>query len=239
MRRPSVNWRCNSIWQAYKNYWWPDPSTDFNQNQRLLDELKKKVLDMVNECDGRGFIKAASDILDWGRVTRGNVERLRILDREALSTFERASRQLDPLSADTNRLDEVTYINAGWTKLYSLMLDRFPIYDSRVSGTLGYLVLTYCIERDLNRVPRLLRFGIAPARGRNRNPSLCSWRFPQLCSNSRRWAECNLWAAWILGEVCNEGSFVSVPRRHRLRAIEAALFMIGYELPQKMKRTSE
>lgn len=51
-------------------------------------------------------------------------------------------------------------------------------------------------------------------------------------ASPRRWAECNVRAAWVLGAVRREGRFGSLPPRRRPRALEAALFMIGYELPR-------
>ena len=50
-------------------------------------------------------------------------------------------------------------------------------------------------------------------------------------ANPRMWAKCNIRAAWILGEVCREGKFGGLVQDRQLRALEAALFMIGYELP--------
>lgn len=133
-------------------------------------------------------------------------------------------------------------MNAGWTKVYALMLDDFPIYDSRVGAATGYLVQQYCRRRQRPTVPKLLRFRWGPARLRpqrqeyhNRNPSSENLKFPRFSYGSRgprKWAECNVWAAWVLGEVRNEGQFGTLASTHRLRAIEAALFMIGYELPR-------
>lgn len=43
-------------------------------------------------------------------------------------------------------------------------------------------------------------------------------------------------AAWVLGALAGEGRFGTCLRAARLRALEATLFMIGYELPTpKMK----
>ena len=36
-------------------------------------------------------------------------------------------------------------MNSGWTKVYALMLDDFPIYDGRVGAAMGYLVRRYCM----------------------------------------------------------------------------------------------
>ena len=99
--------------------------------------------------------------------------------------------------------------------------------------TAGYLVRLHCENAGLKEVPEPLSFRWQPGRGiHNRNPSDSSLRFRQLnASAPRQWAECNVQAAWILGALAREGRFGTLPRCRRLRALEAALFMIGYELP--------
>ena len=167
-------------------------------------------------------------------MNKSNADTLRDLGRTALLAFCEASRLLDPPYADTSRLNGVRYMNAGWTKVYALMLDGFPIYDGRVGAAMGYLVQQYCTRIGLRQVPTLLCFRWGAARGEhNRNPSMgSSLRFPGLTAKApRKWAECNVRAAWILSEVCGEGRFGDLPPGRRLRALEAALFMIGYELP--------
>jgi hypothetical protein len=39
-------------------------------------------------------------------------------------------------------------------------------------------------------------------------------------------------AAWLLGQLANAPCLAPLPRARRIRALEAALFMIGYDLPQ-------
>ena len=230
LRRPHCNWSCNSIWEAYENYWWRG---SFEANQEELDRLTADVRRARDRDDRDGFVKAAYGILHWGGVMASNVETLRALAGAALSTFRETSHLLDPPHADTSRLDGVRYMNAGWTKVYALMLDGFPIYDGRVGAAMGYLVQQYCAKAGLRQVPTLLCFRWGAARGEhNRNPSMGSLRFRGLTAAiPRTWAECNIWAAWILGEVCREGEFGGLVPRRQLRALEAALFMIGYELP--------
>ena len=53
------------------------------------------------------------------------------------------------------------------------------------------------------------------------------------------WAECNVRAAWVLNAVSGEGKFGSLEPKRRLRALEAALFMIGYELPTERRCSRE
>ena len=126
-----------------------------------------------------------SGVASCGRTKR----RLRDLGRTALSTFREASLLLDLSHADTSRLDGVRYMNAGWTKVYALMLDGFPIYDGRVGAAMGYLVQRYCVSVRLCQVPTRLRFRWGVARGRhNRNPSTRSLWFPGLtATNPRTW----------------------------------------------------
>ena len=236
MLKPRCAWSCNSIWEAYENYWWPLPGRNtgsFEANQGELDRLAADVRRARDGDDRNGFLGAAGAILQWGGVMNSNADTLRDLGGTALSVFREAGALLDPPHADTSRLEGVRYMNAGWTKVYALMVDGFPIYDGRVGAAMGYLVQRYCVRIRVHPVPVLLRFRWGVARGRhNRNPSTRSLRFPRLTAASpRRWAECNLQAAWVLGELCREGGFGGLPPHRRLRALEAALFMIGYELP--------
>ena len=231
MLKPVRDWCCNSLWEAHERYEWN--GLNFNANQAELDCLAACVRRAVKDDDRHAFVGAAHGILRWGGVTPHNAPKLRALGEEALPTFREASRLLDPSHADTARLEGVRYMNSGWTKVYSLMLDGFPIYDGRVGAAMGYLVQTHCTDGALDKVPDLLHFRWGPAKGdHRRDPSSGTLGFTMLTPASpRKWAECNVRAAWVLNEVCGEGRFGDLPPGRRLRALEAALFMIGYELP--------
>ena len=234
MLKPYREWSCRSIWQAYENYWWHG---NFEANQKELECLARKIRRACDCDDQGGFADTACGILRWGGVAASNVATLRGLGHAALSTFRETSRLLDPARADTSRLDGVLYMNAGWTKVYALMVDDLPIYDGRVGAAMGYLVQRYCTKAGLDHVPPLLRFRWGAARGRhNRNPSKGLLCFSRLTANPPTWAKCNIEAAWILGEVCHEGRFGDLVPHRRLRALEVALFMIGYELPASAVR---
>ena len=231
MLKPACDWRCSSLWEAHTNYCWR--GKDFKANQEELDGLRADMLAAVEGDDNSRFVDAACGILHWGGVTRGNVQTLRDLGPEALSRFREAACLLDPSHADTSHLGRVRHMNSGWTKVYALMLDDLPIYDGRVGAAMGYLVRRYCIDEKLCEVPALLQFRWLAGKGNhNRNPSVGSLQFPRLShTDPRRWAECNVWAAWVLVEVACEGRFGELCANRRLRALEAALFMIGYQLP--------
>ena len=231
-RRPAGDWCCGSIQEAYERYRWRGEGFEVNQEQ--LDGLATDLQQATACGDTQRFVKAVVETLKWGNVAhRVTVAKLRKLGDEAPATFRGASRLLDPSRADTSRLGGVRYMNSGWTKVYSLLLDDLPMYDGRVGAALGYLVRRCCVEQRLDPVPPLLRFRWLRGRSTlNRNPSCGTLEFPRLNHrNSRTWAECNVRAAWILGTVRDEGRFRDLDPCRRLRALEAALFMIGYELP--------
>ena len=223
-------WSCDSLWDAFCKYEWRG---SFESNQEQLVPLARDLRRAVACGDGEGFVKAALATLEWGGVAANNAATLDRLGGNALPTFRDASCLLDPSRADTSRLEDVRYMNSGWTKVYSLLLDDFSMYDGRVGAALGYLVWLHCAEQRLGQVPEPLRFRWHPGQGgHNRNPSRDTLRFPKLNhGDPRTWAECNVRAAWILGAVRDEGRFGDLDPRRRLRALEAALFMIGYELP--------
>ncbi len=228
------DWRCGSLWEAYENYWWHG---DFETNRCRLDRLSAELRDANERRDKDRFVAAVREVLDWGGVAASG----KTLDDcpNPLQVFRRAARRLDPCQADTSQLDGIP-MNSGWTKVYALMLDGFPMYDGRVGAALGYLVRQYCEEQGIQEVPALLRFRWQAGKAGNHNhdPSKGSLQFPRLSyaqpSGPRAWAEVNLWAAWILGAVQSEGEFGRLPADRRLRALEAALFMIGYELPTEV-----
>ncbi|MEX2430813.1 MAG: hypothetical protein WD645_02705 [Dehalococcoidia bacterium] len=166
--------------------------------------------------------------MEWGSV-RG-VRRLEALGSTALPIIQMAAEQLEPASADTERLDAVRHMNSGFSKIYSLLLKGFPIYDSRVASALGSLVQAYCKEAGLQTVPVALAFGLPPSQGRaNRDPSDGLLRFRPLWYGApRQYAISNLMAAWLLGVLAHHGPFGELPAERGLLALESALFMIGY-----------
>ena len=216
------------LWQAFQRYQWQGRC--FCTNKQKLDELARAIRTAKSDGD---FREAAHNILKWGGVA-ANARKL-CLCPNPLQVFRRAAERLDPTTADTDRLRGIP-MNSGWTKVYALMLDELPMYDGRVGAALGYLVRKYCEEKRRTAIPPQLRFRWHRGKGsHNRDPSTPTLRFPRLGYKPplgpRAWAECNLWAAWILGAVCDKGRFGGLPPGRRLRALEAALFMVGYELP--------
>ncbi len=177
--------------------------------------------DPATDADKDRFKDAAVSVMKWGGITR--YDKLCELGKEALRELKENARRLDPEHADTNNLRGFKYMGAGYSKIYSLMLDDFPIYDSRVACALTSLIWIFCVEKHFQRIPEHLCLGVPNGRVGNRNP--CG--FPST-NGGRRYADSNLKAAWLLGTLANRGKFATLPAEHRVIALQSALFMIGY-----------
>lgn len=163
--------------------------------------------------------------------------------------FEKACNILSSTEPDIEKFskDGPYRMNAGFTKLYSLLTDNYIIYDGRVGAALGYLVSKYCINKP-KRFTNHLKFAWGPAesaksaktksRAPYRNPSIkkIGLVFPKL-SNSKGadWAKWNIYANWLLEASMDKVGwrFNGVDGQQALRRVEAALFMIGYDFPER------
>jgi hypothetical protein len=129
-----------------------------------------------------------------------------------------------------------------------LLVKDFIIYDSRVGAALGWIVAKYCEEKQLPGVPAELAFPWAPSKEapnakspKNRNPGRGAFWFPRLVAGPQH-AHWNLKASWVLAEVlalAGADNFAGPATVAPLRRLEAALFMIGYDLPQSGNVTAE
>lgn len=139
--------------------------------------------------------------------------------------------------------------NSGLTKVYSLLLNDFIIYDSRVAAALAWLVLLW--QRSVNP-NRPIQPGLAfqcmnakeykskvnPKPPKLRNPDWC--QFSYLSTDPYAHAKWNLRANWILRAVwphdvaSKDGATKTA--FYSLRDIEAALFTMGYDLQHEVNR---
>ena len=231
------SWRFETLFDAYRRYDWPFRCSlpgdgvrrcgrSYEETVEVLDELGELLRRSCEERDAAGFLEAAVAVLEWGRVRRGE-HRLRALGDEALPALSAAARLLDPANADLRRLSGVSLINSGLSKIYSLLLDGFPIYDSRVACGLASLVRLFCEERSRREVPAPLAFGIPPSQARaRRDPSCSPLVFPRIWT-PRRYARSNVTAAWLLDVLSEQQPFAELGSE-RQRALQSAMFMIGY-----------
>lgn len=102
-------------------------------------------------------------MLQWGGVTNKNQERIASMGSGICDYFQKAQVSLN--LADT-RLGHHPgiFINSGFTKLYSLLVDDFIMYDGRVGAALGMLGRIYAEEVGLNKIPASIEFSFGSGR---------------------------------------------------------------------------
>ena len=226
---------------AFKNYSWNRES--YEQNKSKLDNISK----VLKTNDEQNLYDACLACLEWGaggtgialytrnktwideKINQGiNINQLLDGAHKQVSSNQ---PDLDSFTSDQHRM------NSGFTKIYALRYDDFIIYDSRVAAALGLLVVKYCKSNNLNEIPENLKFHYAhkyPNGGGidKRNPCIGEFQFPKLNNDSRKHAESNIKANWLLGEIVSkeEGFWGIGDHSECLRALEAALFMVGYSV---------
>jgi len=138
--------------------------------------------------------------------------------------------------------------NAGLTKVYSLALKDFIIYDSRVAAALAWLVNSWCSNKQ-QLPPEHLRFACMKANAKDplskpRSPNTDI--FPYFTASGKienhlKHATWNLRANWVLREsldlVIKGQKNKSHAAFQSVRDVEAALFMIGDNLRFELAKT--
>ena len=233
-------WSCETLFEAFEAFDWPfrvclpgasttSSGRSYRDTVALLDELSQELRVSAEGNDGARFLAAAVAVVQWGQV-RQNTAQLCTLGDQALPRLIQSARLLNPNEADLHRLSDVRPLNSGFSKIYSLLVDGFPIYDSRVACGIASLVRLFCEETGREEVPTQLAFGIPQNRGVvSRNPSSERLVFPRLWSTSaRRYAESNVRAAWVLDALAAYPPFSELGKE-RQRALQSAMFMVGYK----------
>ena len=230
--RPDGDGEFESLLDAYRGYCWRKKT--FDQTVEFLGARSRRIRHSMLQNDREEFQKAAYEVLRWGGVVASNQRRLDALHDEAIPLLQINARILDPATADLDRVGVVQPMNAGFSKIYSLILDHFPMYDSRVACALASLVRWFCEEEGYQGVPDSLAFGIPPNQGKegkvNRDPSRGAFSFPKTQrSGAGLYARSNLMAAWILDELAKHGPFGKLGDDERQFALQSAMFMIGHK----------
>jgi hypothetical protein len=234
MKKPKKSWSCTSIYDAYQLYDWNGKG--FYDNQKELNEYSLCLKDAVEAKNEDTVKEICLKILSWGGVLHGNEE---VIKKKTNLTgyLSIVQELLNPRSCDTDHpLFDCLLINSGFTKIYSLLIPDFIIYDSRVGAALCHLVRLYLEEKNIEKIPNALHFSYGTARTKevSRCPDKNGYKFSIFAPNKggERLLH-NMWANWLLGAVLEnkESLFSGLDKQIRLRALEAALFMIGYAIP--------
>jgi hypothetical protein len=175
------------------------------------------------------FSGAVAAVFHWGGVYTGRGNRGWLAANHGnLSAILRA------VANDHARGDDVSLVpnlrfNSGMTKVYSLLIDDFIIYDSRVAAALAWLVKrwwTIHCGQPGRTLPQHLRFACLPVNGAmaaHRNPDVTL--FPRLAAKPYEHYTWNVRASWLLAESLRVAGVKS--HFSSLREVEAALFQMG------------
>lgn len=236
----SGEWTCNGLRDALSKYSWA--GAGYEANKAVLESFSEgfKSIKNNNRHSAHQIETHAKliciEILGWGGVRNPRtIEWLGMLAKSCklLSTLRHATESLK--MGHFNEFSENGLLmNSGTTKIYSIFDsdEKLIIYDGRVGAALGYLATRYCEVDNIKSLPQSLKYAWGPSRktkfgSHKRNPSKPGFNFPQLgvgADHHRMHAEMMSRASELILEV-------SLRTRSTPREWEAALFMLGYELP--------
>jgi len=237
-----------SIYSAFEQYEWK--GRNFDENQKLLNKYSEEIKNGINEDDENKVKKACEDILKWGGVLgnseRGNKRKLNEINNRIdpnnqnskLNIIDYLKNVREHLNIESCEDESIYYsiyystihCNSGFSKIYSTIVDNFIIYDSRVSCALCYLIRLYKEENLIEKIPESLKFAYSVGRSENRNPDPNVLYFKKLYPYN--YLKYNIIASWLLKLILEKtnSKFNDLPKNLQLRALESALFMIGYKI---------
>jgi hypothetical protein len=235
-----------SLEDALKKYTWNFPEvgqqfekgSSFAENERALGILQSQLLRALEIKDHDALTDACTQVFKWGGVSNRNSEWARTNKK---SLYAELNAVKDIIKNGTVTLDKKSFsfrFNAGMTKIYSLIVPNFIIYDSRVAGTLAWLVLAWLKDSDQGTVPATLVFPCMSAKEsanakfkKTRNPN--SHIFPTMNNRHELHAAWNIKASWIFEDVIKKiagSDNLFTQLKDPIRGLEAAMFMWGYDL---------
>jgi hypothetical protein len=224
-------------------------------NAAVLDAIETKIKVGLHKSDNTIVSDAANEILIWGGTDRGGHNSAAIADLNAtpgqfLGYIGACDASFgNGLSVDLSKLRASGYglrSNAGFTKIYSMCFKDFVIYDSRVAAALGMLITRFWLRKSpvgsktvsLQIPSSLSLVWLAGTPGSIRDPNKNGagiYGFPSHTHVDHLLS--NIKANWILAKAASGSHFESMvkDRPHQfpvtaLRALEAAMFMLGYDL---------
>ena len=235
----STRWVVKNLKEAADKYWWNNSGAEKSKEDFKL--LRARLQKSMNDPAAEGLRQTCLDILKWGGVG-GNTKKgenptvgwiNRAVGSDALRhNIRQAVQYLSEGNSD--KFDGSSFVmNSGATKIIALAdpSEKIIIYDGRVGCALAYLANVYLTKIKKGSLPDFLRYGWGGARSKdvNRNPNTPGRIFPRLGSlphSDRKHAEYAYRASKLI-----ETLLEAADCRLVARDWEAALFMIGYEIP--------
>lgn len=255
--RNGALWMCDSLLNARQQYRFSINrhfqdrgfhGDSLAANNALLEALSSDLRKAVRLGHEDQAVAISHDIQIWGGTNRGDHNARAItayhLQPKGFIGYMRLCQEAfcnDALALDVFEGQPYELrSNAGFTKIYALAFDNFIIYDARVAAALGMLVVRHLNSCDQRNVPESLQFcrmsqpNWPREHPLRRNPSVDPYCFPvERNGMPQVHISSNVRANWILTNALEGTNFERTIRNDGgdpLRALEAALFMIGYDL---------
>lgn len=229
------NWETiNTLEQAKNKYEWKGNNLELNNC--ILNCFKKFIQNGIENNDQDSLMTGIKAILRWGdsknfnrniqlfeeKINQNSLFEYLVGLKETWNSILNSSVNFEPLN-DFNIKSA-----AGLSKVYSLLLEDFIIYDSRVAAALAYLIKCNFDFRNINNIPlgldiRLLPYSNPETRRRHVDP------FQSITRNDQLHFYSNIIASLIVKSAVDEINKDS-DQNITTRDLEAALFMIGYDI---------
>ena len=258
-------WCCSSLWDAYNKYYWGslDPNeptnhpkhriTSISDTEHCLERLSDQLKSNLSGDETINLSSTCEKVLIWGGVGRNKhiASHLRYsltCEEDRRSYLNACANLLTSEMKELTGIGEISIggiahpvqIDSGTTKIFSLIVPNFIIYDSRVGAALGILIAKWARVKNISEIPGALHFpwgSGSKTTNRNANELLSSHKpvFPRMPRGSARLGF-NIKASWICEQLAaniaslSTDKFSLMPTPKRIRAIEAALFMLGYSI---------
>ena len=235
-------WECHNLVNAKQQYWWHG---NYAENLRLLDNFSSKLKTSIDRKHESDILYWSLRIFEWGEVYKGCVgfvldkydeDKLGKTIKDAVKTLEDTNYNVQFFDQNQLRMD------SGLTKLYSLASNKSIILDSRVAAALSLIACRFFKKERHKSVNKLKAFACGKSSGKQKKRSHINNKkiFSPILQPHNQ-AHFNLVTNWML-DAAIEIATVEVGKKHLhdtwevsndqhlLRAIEAALFMIGSDI---------
>lgn len=249
--RAVANQMINGLVNVPNHYQWKAKgllSGTWEENNVRLAQLATELQQAVAANNSIRAFNACCAIIDWGgdrNSAKGATPFLQNMGNDLCAYIKKAGEELSLSRAQLGKqYPSVTRMNSMLTKIHALYsTDGLPIYDSRVAAAIATLVEMWRRSTDAHResLPSTLVF---PATLLNRsvkqkypdaaNPGTFSYDKTYVTTTTIRWAEAKVRLGWLMSEVLTNKPEAFVMQgaslASRMRAMEASLFMVGYDV---------
>lgn len=221
----------------FNRYWWDGQYYDANANALAGFQKAIRIAFKSPTIKPSEVRSAVEKIMEWGLMPNAAAKNMAWADlqgKDFPGLLLEGKKALESESPNFGIFPRVR-MNAGYTKVFSLLCDGIIIYDGRVGAALCWLVRQFLNKAvHSGPVPQALAFRWAKGTGQNpqnRNPAGDGFKFSQLARDEKLWARANVHASWILEATRLKSDARWCSGEEGLRKVEAAFFMLGYALP--------